>query len=648
MITGLEKRKDQPLSLSDALVSWVLAQVEPWERWRDQQYKDKWAEYYRIWRGRWSDQDKQRQVERSKIITPATQQAVESQVAEMEESIFARKRWFDMEGFDPTGDEELDAEATEIILDFLSEDMAHVGVQQVVTESLLNGGLYGCPIIKILIDKETRRTPMLSGRMQFSEHIVVKYEAVDPVNFVIDPAATSIGESLGVAHIYMQPTHMIKEKQAEGIYDDGYLGDLDESLYTDSREESRPAEEHGTEIIEYHGKVPKALLRKPEKLGEALNVHVEDLDGDELVESIVIISNRTKRLAANENPFIMQDRSFVSCQWDTVPNRFWGRGVVEKAYNAQKALDTEIRARIDALSLSTYPMTIVNTLLAPRSMDSRVTPGKRVAVNGNPAEAMSILKLPGPDQNSYRHANDLERMVQTATGAVAPSSPLGINPTNETASGMSMMLGAMFKRSKRTLRNLEDGILKPLIQKTAWRYMQFAPHRYPFADYRFLVNSGLGASAREFEVAQLSQFLQTMEPGGPEYWIIVRAMLENFSLDAKDELLTLVKGRVDNAINPAPPQPTFDQQIELQKLQLEELKLQLEAQKSGVELQLKAEAVDAEAIRDRGEAAWNQSTAEINAITGGAKAELLRAQAAKEKTAAIKNLADAGQSRVTG
>lgn len=635
MITGLETRTDEKLAMSDPLVSWVLANVEPWERWRDQECKGPFGEYYRIWRGKHSAKDKQRQAERSKIIAPATQQAVEAKVAEMEESIFARKRWFDTEGFNPTGDPDLDAEASEIILEFLTEDMEHADIRPVVTEALLNGSLYGNPIIKITMEKQKEVIPQFGRSIQFQENISVAYSAVDPMNFVIDPAATSIEDSLGVAHIYIQPEHLIQAKQDDGIYEKGFIGDLEHSLYMDNREESRPVDEQGAEIIEWHGKVPKNLLKKSRAFLEPVT---NDDMNTELVEAIVIIANRNKRLSASENPFIMKDRGFVSCQWDTVPNRFWGRGDVEKAYNSQKALDTEIRARIDALALSTYPMTIVNTLMAPRSMDSRVVPGKRVAVNGSPGEAMSVLKLPGPDANSYRHSNDLERMVQTATGSVSPNSPIGVNPTNETASGMSMMMGAMFKRSKRTLRNLEEGLLKPLIQKTAWRLMQFNPQRYPFADYKFVVYSGLGASAREFEVAQLSQFLQTMQPGSPEYWIIVRAMLENFSIDAKDELLGLVKGRVEAATNPQPEQPTIDQQIQMKKLELEEAKAQAMVMEKQGKLGLEAEKVDAEAQRDRSEARWSNSTAEANLAKMDAEITKLMAEADEKEALAMKHI----------
>ena len=66
------------------------------------------------------------------------------------------------------------------------------------------------------------------------------------------------------------------------------------------------------------------------------------------VEAIVVIANKDVLLKAEENPYMMQDRPVIAFPFDIVPSRFWGRGICEKAYNSQKALDAEIRARIDA------------------------------------------------------------------------------------------------------------------------------------------------------------------------------------------------------------------------------------------------------------------------------------------------------------
>jgi hypothetical protein len=192
----------QPLAATDSLVSWVLQRTDEWERHRDTEYKALWEEYYHIWRGKWRPQDRERQVERSKIIAPATQQAIEAQVADLEESIFARKRWFDFDKLSPLGErEDHNTALAETILDNLREDLEYVDVRRAISECLLNGALYGTLIAKICVEQRIDRVPVpfSPGRardVKLMDKIAVSVVAVDPQEFCIDPAARSIDASM--------------------------------------------------------------------------------------------------------------------------------------------------------------------------------------------------------------------------------------------------------------------------------------------------------------------------------------------------------------------------------------------------------------------------------------------------------------------
>ncbi len=71
-----------------------------------------------------------------------------------------------------------------------------------------------------------------------------------------------------------------------------------------------------------------------------------------MVEALVTLTEDGFVLRAVENPYRMKDRPYVAYQHDSVPGEFWGRGVAEKGYNPQKALDAELRARICPLYTS--------------------------------------------------------------------------------------------------------------------------------------------------------------------------------------------------------------------------------------------------------------------------------------------------------
>src|SRR5210317_1879260 len=73
------------LSADAALAGWVMGKVDPWEDHRNMGYSRRWKEYWRMWRGLWHSDDKTRKSERSRLISPALSQAIESSAAEVEE-----------------------------------------------------------------------------------------------------------------------------------------------------------------------------------------------------------------------------------------------------------------------------------------------------------------------------------------------------------------------------------------------------------------------------------------------------------------------------------------------------------------------------------------------------------------------------------
>jgi len=237
----------------------------------------------------------------------------------------------------------------------------------------------------------------------------------------------------------------------------------------------------------------------------------------------------------------MNDRPVVAFPWDVVPGRFWGRGGCEKGYNSQKALDTELRARIDALSLTIHPMLAVDATRLPRGAKPEVRPGKMILTNGDPREVLQPFNFGQVNQITFGQAAALQQMVQQATGAVDSAGIAGQVNGEATAAGISMSLGAIIKRHKRTLINFQQSFLLPFVTKAAYRYMQFDPENYPVADYKFTATSTLGIIAREYEVTQLVQLLQTMKQDSPLYPVLMQSIIDNMNLSNREELIAAMQ-----------------------------------------------------------------------------------------------------------
>ena len=577
---------------------WVMDKAERWRDHYDNNYKEKFDEYYRLWRGVWAAEDKTRESERSRLISPALQQAVESAVAEVEEATFGRGKWFDIH------DDRNDKQKGDIeyLKNQLDEDFKFTKTRRAVAECLINSAVFGTGIGEITLEEIKEMAPatqpIMDGQLtavgvNITDRVVVKLKPVLPQNFLIDPVATSVDDAMGVAIDEFVSKHSVEILQEQGVYNDALIEsaapdadlepDQDLTIYNDDK----------VRLTKYYGLVPRELLEN-----EGVDVEEES----KYVEAIVVIANGGTLLKAEANPYMMNDRPVVAFPWDVVPGRFWGRGVCEKGYNSQKALDTELRARIDALSLTIHPMIAIDATRLPRGAKPEVRPGKMILTNGDPREVLQPFNFGQVGQITFAQAASLQQMVQQATGAVDSAGIAGSVNGEATAAGISMSLGAIIKRHKRTLINFQQSFLLPFVTKAAHRYMQFDPESYPVADYKFNATSTLGIIAREYEVTQLVQLLQTMKQDSPMYPVLIQSIIDNMNLSNREELIATMQ-------RASQPDPQAQQmamvaqqtQVEFQKAQTAALQgqaaeSQARAGKYAIETQLAPQELEIEKI----------------------------------------------------
>ena len=562
-----------------------MYRLEGWRTHREMNYTSKWDEYYRLWRGIWDSQDVLRKSERSRIIAPALQQAIESSVAELEEATFGRGKWFDIQ------DDMLDADNSEAeyIRNLLQEDLEKTGVKDALAEVFLNGAIYGTGLAKIVVNQTVERAPSeqpvegsMTGMRGITEYasIDVKIEPISPKEFLIDPAANSINEALGVAHEVIKPRYHVVQGIQSGVYRDVPLdGDYDTVKMGFDSETRQADESDSVKITEYWGLVPKRFLK-----AKADKDDFEYTKKDELVEAVVTICNDEYILRVEENAFMMEDRPFISYQHDIVPNKFWGRGVAEKGYNPQKALDAEMRARIDSLAMTTTPMMAADATRLPRGTKFEVRTGKTVLTNGNPREALMPLDMGQTDPSTFNQVSSLQNMIQMGTGSA------DMVQQQDTASGMSMMQSASIKRQKRTLMNFQNTFLIPMINKSMWRKIQFDVERYPVSDYKFVPYSTMGIMAKELEMQQMVQMLQAIPKDSPAFNVILLAMMQNSSIHNRDAIVSgLQQG----------------EQVDPQMAEMQQMGVQLQVQQAQAEIN----KTNAEAQEEQSRAMLHQAQA---------------------------------------
>ena len=534
-------------------------------------------------------------------MTPALQQAIESHTAEIEEAIFGRgEKFFDIVD-DQKDQQKLDVEQ---IKNQMYEDFKNQKVRKSVSDIVLLGAVYGTGIGEITIAEKTVLRPAMRPIVEMGvsaigveevPKFVVGLKAINPKNFLIDPTATSIEEAMGCAVEEYVSLHSVVAGMEAGVYKKvDNLGQAAVDSDIEPVQEDVEYQQDKVLLLRYYGLVPKYLIESgsDEEIVELFAKKQEEFgneaaDYTELVEGIVVIANDQHLLKAELSPYMMEDRPIVAFQNDSMPNRFWGRGIAEKGYNMQKAIDAQIRAHLDSLALTTVPMMGIDATRLPRGAKFEVRPGKTILTNGNPAEILQPFKFGNTDPGNLQIAGEFMRMMLMATGTVDSSTMPA--PTTADGAGMSAGLSAIIKKNKRTLVNFQEQFLIPFVKKSAYRFMQFDPENYPAKDFNFIASSNLGIIAREYEQMQFMNLLKTLGPESPVVPIVLRAIIENSGLNNREQIIA----QMDQMTQPNPEAQQAQQmvqQLQMQNAQLQNAKLESEVLLNQTKAQ--AEAVD--------------------------------------------------------
>ena len=598
------------------LVSWITSRCDDWRNYRDTNYLDDWDTYERFWRGEWSAEDKNRDSERSKIISPMTLQAVEAYTAEIDEAVFGSGEFFDIE------DDYYDKDKTdvEVMKNNLVYEFKKNKIRYTMQEVELLAAVYGTGIVELNVTEKTVMAPatqpipgtqMAAVGTTEAKKFVVEAKSVSPRNFLIDPNADDVNTALGCAVERFVSIHTITEGIEKGIYNPVKIGTSASDSELEPFTEDTEYQKDKVKILKYYGLVPSEYLRRAngekdaEEEGEYVDLF-EDTDADDfsdLVEAIIVIANDNQLLKAEANPYMMKDRPVEAFRCDIVPGRFWGVGIVEKGANMQRAIDGQLRAHLDNLALTTAPMMAIDATRMPRGASYNIRPGKTILTNGNPNEIMMPMKFGQTDAANAAQAKEFERMFLQATGTMDTSQFSGGIPDGAKTGAVSMMLGTILKKHKRTITTFQETFLIPLINKIAYRYMQFNPEQFPAQDFTFSPTGTLGIVAREMEQQQMVQLLQAVPQDSVGHTALLKGIIANSSINGKEVLLA----EIEKASQPNPEAQQMQQmqqqmamqaaQLDMAKKDADVKKTQAEAQQIAVETQMMPQEMQLKAVQ---------------------------------------------------
>jgi hypothetical protein len=624
--------KEDPVSESDKdLVAFIIDHCDRWKEHRDNNYQAKWDEYERLYYGVWSDEDKTRDSERSRLVSPAIRQAVENKTSEIIEATTGRGEFFELED-DAADQQEMDVE---MVNRQLHDDLKKDKVDKVWAEVNRNAEVFGLGVaeiqIKSTMELQPAMQPMPGGMgsaigVMEAERVSVPVKSVHPRNFVWDPNSETVDDSLGVAVEEYTSLFKVVKGIEDGIYRKVNIGPEFSDADLIPNQLDTLYQEDKVRVLRYYGLVPREYLEDLENEGgEVADLFPEDSDADkyaDMVEAVVVIANNQYLLKAEANPYMMKDRPIVTYVPEKVSGRLVGMGTVQKGYNMQKAIDAQLRSHLDSLALTTAPMMAADATRLPRGVSYKVQPGKTLLTNGNPNEILFPFKFGSTDAGNIQTAQQFEVMLLQATGTLdSQAMTRSVAQGDAGGASMSLAMSSIIKKNKQALMNFQDDFLIPLIKKVAYRYMQFDPERYPSRDFRFTAASTLGMVAREYEQQQFIGLLQTLGPTSPVLPLVLKGIIKGSSLSNKEEL----SAALDQMNQPDPAQQQMmmaqqEAQIGLLQAQIAELQGRAQesqanaqeslakAQKTSVETQLMPEKMRVDIIQASATNLSNETT----------------------------------------
>ena len=585
----------------DDLVSFVTAHTDPWRDHRDANHIDEWDTCERHWRMEWSGSDKQRQSERSKLVTPLLLEAVETRLSEVNHVVFGKGTFFDI-------DDDMDDQETvdiEYLRKKLAERYKKDKIKSQLTQVITLGEVYGTGIGEIIVKTVEDRTPASRSTqnpgvkqigVEKSQRVSIRLEPCHPKNFLIDPSVSEVEDSIGVGVEKFVPFYDVYQEMVSGNYkmcDIGSSGPDDDLRPV--QEDVQPRTEE-VRVLRYYGKVPRELLENQDReddnpaLERALASVTDDSDVGfnmreqykDLVEAIVIIADGTHLLKAVPNPYMMKKRPVICHRPDRIPGRFWGWGTVQKGLMMQRAIDSQIRMHQDTSAITAAPMVGVDSTRMPRNFKFEVVPGKMVPVIGRSSEILEPINLGQTSPVFLETANYFDQLLRRATATLevpTPEQAGGAGPQ-----GMSPFHASVIKKMHRALLNIQEDLIVPFVTCSAHMYMQLEPNEFPVRDMKFVATAVIGTMAKEYENFKLMGIMQTLGPDSPLQPMLMMSVLENSNLSNRD---TMIK-QLQESMQPDPQQQQMEQmmqQMSMQKLHLELKKAEADLLKTTAEAQ---------------------------------------------------------------
>jgi len=446
----------------------------------------------------------------------------------------------------------------------MRDQMLEGGYSEAFDECIRDYAMYPSCIIKGPILKREKTLEWIDGAVQVTDTIRHTWQRVDPFKFFPAPNIANANEGYVCELMQIERSTLqaqignpgwnagqinaVLEAEA-GMLTVAQSGSASEQALLENRDTmiNEGASASAVWAVGYWGKVNGAALKQ---WGLAKKANEEDILASHYYDvQAILIGRYCVRCILNPHP--LAHRPYHTSSFVTVSGSIWGRAMVEKMADAQRGYNSVSRQMMNAMAEASRPRSIVDVDALDPNCTKDDYPGKQWLYSGQRMQANSTRKPVDyyqPQVNVSQYLKMLEHYETAADNrTLVPRYIQGetnIGGAGDTAAGLSMLMSASHKGIKRSLGNIDRGMIRSTVQDLYAHNLVYLPDdkwKHIKGDCRIEARGALHLIQKETVMMRRQNFLNsTNNPvdleiiGAEGRAEVLRAVAEELSLSTSD------------------------------------------------------------------------------------------------------------------
>lgn len=353
------------------------------------------------------------------------------------------------------------------------------------------------------------------------KEIVPTFRRVSQYDIYPAPSSRGINDRYLIERMRMTPRELMQCKGCPGFDTDAIdyvLGrrmvttdtqDIDQNRdELEGRYQSYNEDPDSIEVLDYWGTVPGYVLAD-------WGMKVDSVTNEYEVNCWLATKGRVV-IRAVINPDKLGRRPYHKTHYEKIPGGFWGQSLPSRLDATQRAYNAAWRAMIDNAAVASGPAIVYTDIsrLPTGELPGQHRPGKVYQFRGPRGGGVGTSNRPLDYFNVPMNTSDYMVIIERCERKADDDSGIprfqhgnaAIKGAGETASGLSMLMGASAKGIKRTLMYLDNDLIEPAISMvTEW--VQEQGDAEVIGDYEVSPQGALELLIRDTTAQRQMQFL---------------------------------------------------------------------------------------------------------------------------------------------